>query len=96
MRIPKIDGHNITDAPKNYLLELFLNSDASDEEKSLVNLLSYAAPTQQKAIEILNECLLDGKELVAYYPKSDRKEPKGELIGDILDGSLWLVNHAGK
>lgn len=91
MDIPKVEGHSITDAPKEHLVALFLDSDASDKEKSLVNLLLYAAPTQQKAIDILYDCLLNGKNLVAYYPRNNSKEPKGELIGSIMDGSLWLV-----
>lgn len=95
MITPKIQGHLITDiyrlSKEDDLLSLFANSDASDENKSLVSLLLQAlAGDRGKANKILADCIQSGKDLIAYYPAIDHKKPKGTLLGTIYDGALYL------
>lgn len=95
MRIPKIQNKLITEISqlsKEYdLLTLFAESDANNEEKSLVSLLLQAfAGDREKANNTLAECLQKNKELIAYYPAIDPIEPHGTLLGTILDGALYL------
>lgn len=95
MKIPKIHDHLITDiygkSKDIDLLQLFLESTADEQEKSLVGLLLYATDDQAKAQEILLRCFYENKNLQTFYPAIDSTEPHGELIGTILDGSLWLI-----
>lgn len=96
MNVPKIGNRLITDIYEQKqsldLFQLYSRSDASDNDKSLVSLLDYAAGDTDSAKEILLRCFNERKHLLAYYPALDRKEPSGELVGTILDGSLWIVS----
>lgn len=96
MEEPKIDGTPIRVIKKylsnNSLVNMFHDSDASDEEKELVQLLPMACAWDfDQADRILADSFMNGTTLVAYYPSIDKEKPKGELIGSIMDGSLWLV-----
>lgn len=96
MKEPKIDGTPITEIAKysknESLVELFHNSDASDEDKQLVQLLPMACAWDfNEADKILSDSFMNDKSLVSYYPSVDKEEPNGKLIGSIMDGSLWLV-----
>lgn len=96
MKEPKIDGTLISEIYKyskeKSLVELFCLSDADDEEKSLVKLLPTATAWDfKRADDILSECIGSGRMLQAHYYAINEREPKGELVGSITDGSLWVV-----
>lgn len=81
----------VTELPNELLASAFLQSSSEEDEVSLVKLLLVCLDAKG-AGRILRKCLTEGRELVAVYPGNDEKEPKkGEYIGPIPDGSLFVV-----
>lgn len=95
MKVPTIQNRPITEIFESGndvdLLQLYDDSNADSQDKSLVRLLSYATMNPNEANKILLRCLLQNKNLQTYYPAIDKQQPKGIFIGTIIDGSLWLV-----
>lgn len=81
----------VTEVPNDLLASAFLQSSNEEDAVSLVNLLVLCLDAKG-AGRILRKCLTEGKELVTVYPGNGEKEPKkGEYIGPIPDGSLFVV-----
>lgn len=96
MNVPKIrttEGLKpLTILPDKALVEGFLYSDAPADDIDLVRLLEYAEPDAKKNGAILRQCLEGKARLLPVYPGNNEAPPnKATLIGDILDGALYLV-----
>lgn len=65
---------------------------------SILKILLYATMNDRKAEEILVRCENENKRLIAFYPGTDLIDPvlnveieNFECIGDIIDGTMYLV-----
>ena len=80
--------------PKQMIPEdLFIyysNTDGDSELFELVPMLPLAVGGIGKTYKIL-EKIQKGAKLVAFYPGEGEKEPQGEFLGPVYDGSLYLV-----
>ncbi len=62
-----------------------------DDYSSLVKLLPYATMDLEKAYEILERIVREGKKLVAVYPFLEETDTsKMEFVGSIEDGGLYI------
>ena len=62
-----------------------------DDYSSLVKLLPYATMDFEKAYEILERIVREGKKLVAVYPLLEETDTsKMEFVGSIEDGGLYI------
>ena len=69
----------------------FTNDYPDENYSSVVQLLPYAAMDLEKAYEILERIVREGKKLVAVYPGIEETDTsKMEYIGDIMDGGLFI------
>jgi hypothetical protein len=75
-----------------YIRHFYPNTDFCD----MIELLEYAYLPKSKSRDELNQfvkdIIINEKEIVAVYPGLGEVPPKkSELIGDILDGALYLL-----
>lgn len=94
MYVPKINTpagrQPLTVVPNNLLLEAYLNSDASPEEKELARYLSGLDDVEYAGAVL--RCALDGGALVVVYPRLNQKAPEGAReVCSVPDGFLYLV-----
>lgn len=94
MYVPKINTPSgrqpITVVPNKYILEAYMNSDASPEDKELARYL-YSLDDAEYAGAVLR-CALDGGALVVVYPRLNQKAPEGAReVCSVPDGALYLV-----
>lgn len=73
------------------LLDYYTYENGESELFDLVPLLPLATGSRSEALKIL-EKIRKGAKLVAYYPAEGGEQPKGELLGTIYDGALYLIN----
>lgn len=97
MYVPKITTPSgrlpITVVPNKYILEAYMNSDASPEDKELARYL-YSLDDAEYAGAVLR-CALDGGALVVVYPRLNQKAPDGAReVCQVPDGALYLVSSA--
>lgn len=97
MYVPKINTPSgrqpITVVPNKYILEAYMNSDTSPEDKELARYL-YSLDDAEYAGAVLR-CALDGGALVVVYPRLNQKAPEGAReVCQVPDGALYLVSSA--
>lgn len=69
----------------------FTNDYPDEDYSSVVQLLPYAVMDLEKAYEILERIVREGKKLVAVYPWIEEIDTsKMEYIGSIMDGGLYI------
>ena len=70
----------------------YFTKDYPDEDySSVVRLLPYATMDFEKAYEILERIVREGKKLVAVYPLLEETDTsKMEYVGSIMDGDLYI------
>lgn len=77
---------------KGFDLFYFMTHEMDDPDySSVVALLPYAESDMEKACNLLETIVKDGKRLVAVYPGLNEKPtPEMELVGSIPDGALYI------
>ena len=84
----KIDISNLKGAD---LFWYFTNDYPDEDYSSAVKLLPYATMDFEKAYDILERIVRDGKKLVAVYPGIEETDTsKMEFVGSIEDGGLYI------
>ena len=69
----------------------FTNDYPDEDYSSVVQLLPYATMDLEKAYEILERIVREGKKLVAVYPFLEETDTsKMEYVGSIMDGGLYI------
>ena len=69
----------------------FTNDYPDEDYSSVVQLLPYATMDIEKAYEILERIVREGKKLVAVYPFLEETDTsKMEYVGSIMDGGLYI------
>lgn len=59
---------------------------------NLIMLLPTIFTNQKDVYKLLERMDNENLTLKAFYPEFNKKEQKGEFVGSIYDGFVWLVN----